>query len=598
MPVGSKLPRWNLDSIYTSFDSAEYQQDKAALVRQSEALLANLEKEISHNAEEAADQVLNLLHSYEHAGDLAENLEAYASAVFTTDTRSSRALSEINKLESLSLPLGKAHVMLQRRFAERREVLETLAETHKDLKPYAFFIHEALFRSERQLPVEQEDLANDLNRSGADAWSRLHESITSTLSTVWDTESGEHKTLNELRDLAHQADRSIREKAYKAELAALKSMEIPLAAALNGVKGAAITLDTRRGWKSALEKAAFQSRISTKALEALISVLEEARPMMQRYLQNKARLLGIPSCTFYDLFAPVGSSSKSWSWEESREFILQRFKEFDPDMAAFAANAYALSWIDAEGREGKIGGAYCTDLPLSGESRILCNYEGSFDSLSTVAHELGHAWHHELVKDLPRTLSAYPMTLAETASTFAETIVFEGALSRLPDNERLGLIEGNLKDSCQIVVDILSRFYFERSLFEKREEAELTPDELCQLMLAAQKEAYGDGLDHDALHPYMWAVKGHYYRSSLNFYNYPYAFGLLFSLSLYASSRKEGASFTEKYRELLRLSGRAEAGDVAEAAGFSIEDKDFWRQGVSIIADRAEEFEKMVKETI
>lgn len=598
MPAGSKLPRWNLDSIYPSFDSSQYKQDKEALTQKSEALLVSLEEKIPDSAEEAAGHILKLLHAYEDVGDIAENLEAYVSAVFTCNTRDKQALAEINCLEGLSLPLGKAHIMLQQRFAERRVLLEKLVETDEELKPYAFFIREALFDSEHQLPVEMEDLANDLSRSGADAWSRLHESITSTLSTVWDLDSGEVKTLNELRDLAHQADRNIRRKAYKAELKALKSMEIPLAASINGVKGAAITLDTRRGWKSALEKAAFQSRISPAALEALITVLEEARPLMQRYLKNKAKLLGIPVCTFYDLFAPAGSSSKTWSWEESREFILQRFKEFDPAMAAFAANAYALSWIDAEGREGKVGGAYCTDLPLSGESRILCNYEGSFDSLTTVAHELGHAWHHELVKDLPRTLSAYPMTLAETASTFAETIVFEGALANLPDSERLGLIEGNLKDSCQILVDILSRFYFERSLFERRNQTELTPDELCNLMLDAQKEAYGDGLDPENLHPYMWAVKGHYYRSSLNFYNYPYAFGLLFSLSLYAASKKEGSAFTEKYRELLRLSGRAEAGDVAEVAGFSIEDKDFWRQGVSIIAKRAEEFEKMVKERI
>jgi pepF/M3 family oligoendopeptidase len=334
-----------------------------------------------------------------------------------------------------------------------------------------------------------------------------------------------------------------------------------------------------------------------KTLHTLISVLESSLPLFRRYLKTKARLLGLGSCGFYDLFAPLGASPRAWTWEEAAAFIVQRFDSFDPAMGAFARHAFALSWIDGEGREGKVGGAYCVGFPLTGESRILCNFEGSFDSVTTLAHELGHGWHHELIKDLPRILAQYPMTLAETASIFAETIVFEGALAQKtgPVNgaERLGLMEGTLKDSCQVMVDILSRFYFEEELFARREQAELSPGELCAMMTEAQVKTYGDGLDPALLHPYMWAVKGHYYSPGLAFYNYPYAFGLLFALGLYARYQREGPDFAGSYRNILRLTGQASAETVARSAGFTIEEPEFWQGGLEVIAQRVGEFEDL-----
>jgi pepF/M3 family oligoendopeptidase len=542
--------------------------------------------------------LLKLIGVYAEAVNLTENLEAYAEAVYTTNTRDSQALGAINTIEEAALPLKKAAVLFGNRLAENREQVLGLIKEDPDLAPSGFFLTEALEEAAFRMPAELEDLANDLSRSGGDAWTRLQEAISSGASAVWDPATGERKTVIALRDLAHNPDRGIRERAYRAELAAWQGVEIPLAASLNGVKGTALTLDKRRGWIRAesgdplriLRKSAFQSRISEKTLGALIAVLENSLPLFRRYLKAKASLLGIGTCAFYDLFAPVGTAGK-WSWEAAVDFIPRRFDRFDPDMGAFARRAFAASWIDALGREGKVGGAYCTGFPLAGESRILCNFEGSFDSVTTVAHELGHAWHHELLKDLPRFQSLYPMTLAETASIFAETIVFEDALQEAAGPERLGLIEGNLKDSCQVIVDILSRFYFERALFEQREKGELPAAELKALMIDAQKKTYGDGLDPECLHPYMWAVKSHYYSTGLGFYNYPYAFGLLFSLGLYSRFQREGPAFAGDYRRLLRLTGQARAEDVARSAGFNIEGEDFWQQGMEIIARRIEEFE-------
>ncbi|MDR0375183.1 MAG: M3 family oligoendopeptidase [Treponema sp.] len=591
------LPSWNLEAIYPSFDSPEYKRDIALLEKRAALLLEALKSPPPFDVASA----VSAIRAWEDAADTAETLMSYAEAVYTTDTRDSRALAEINAVAEARLPLGKATVILRNKLAEIED-WERLFRADKTLAPYRFFIAEAARKARFQMTPELEDLANDLARSGADAWQRLYEAVSSTAGGVFDgAGDGARKTVAQLRGMATNKDRLVREKAYKAEIDAWRSVEIPLAAALNGVKGAAITLDTRRNWRNAagecqpLQKAAFQSRISEKTLASLIAALEHFLPLFRRYLSIKARALNIPVCAFYDLFAPVGEGRR-WTFDEASKFIVNQFSAFDPAMGAFTQAAFDAHWIDAGIREGKVGGAYCAGFPLAGVSRILCNFDGSFDSVSTVAHELGHAWHHDVIKSLPRTRAIYPMTLAETASVFAETIVFEGAYAMAASNaEKLFLIEANLKDCCQVIVDILSRFYFEKALFERRAMAELSPEDLCALMIDAQKRTYGAGLDENLLHPYMWAVKSHYYSADMGFYNYPYAFGQLFSLGLYAAYSENKQGFAEKYKAMLALTGSATAEDVARSMGCDIEGADFWRKSLNILEKRVDEFEKRAR---
>jgi pepF/M3 family oligoendopeptidase len=610
----ASLPRWSLGSVYPSFDSDEYRRDFDLLKTKTARLLSLLDTPLPSFAQAGSSAggvvpaLLALIEAADDAGRYHENLHAYTEAVYTTDTRDARPLKEIGALEAAALPLLKAGVLFNSRLLERQDLVLECLETDERLKPYRYFITTTLEEGRFMMKPELEDLANDLARCGGDAWERLHGAVSSTASAVWDEAAGKRKTVIALRDLAYDPDRAVREKAYLAELEAWKSVEIPLAAALNGVKGTAVTLDTRRGWRrdagtdanasasnGALRKSAFQSRLSEKTLVSLIGALEDSLPVFRRYLKAKAKILGLKTCAFYDLFAPLGGKSKKWSWQETVAFVTARFDSFDKRMGDFARRAFSQNWIDAEGREGKVGGAYCTGFPLAFESRLLCNFAHSFDSVTTVAHELGHGYHHDIIMDLPPSRASYPMTLAETASIFAETIVFEGALSA-PDvqanpPEKLALIEGNLKDTCQVIVDILSRYYFERELFNRRDEAELSPAELCDMMKRAQIKTYGDSLDGEKLHPYMWAVKSHYYSPHLAFYNYPYAFGLLFSLGLYSRYQKEGNSFTTTYRELLRLTGQASAEEVARSAGFDIEGPDFWQNGIKVIEALVGEFE-------
>jgi pepF/M3 family oligoendopeptidase len=625
MIIHSPPPRWSLDSLYPSFDAPEYARDKALLEENTAAFLNLLKDPLPEGPGLRA-----LINARDEACRCAADLNAYTEAVYTTDTRNARALAELNALETALLPLHKAEALFKSRLHEHRDYVLRESETDESLMPFRFFLRTLLEEARFQMSPEMEDLAADLARSGGDAWGRLQEAVSSTAQGMWDAATGERKTVTALRELAHDPDRCVRERAFNAEIEAWRAVELPLAAALNGVKGAAVTVDRRRGWYDGagacspgavapgeLKKSAFQARLGEKTRETLIGALEGALPAFRRYLTAKARILGIERCAFYDLFAPlpagagnaggglgaggVKPAGKTWTWEEAAAFITARFDGFDPRMGDFARRAFAENWIDAESRAGKVGGAYCTSFLRKGESRILCNFAlpgenaGSFDAVTTVAHELGHAYHHEVIKDLPPSRGTYPMTLAETASIFAETIVFEGAVAETTAHnpaEKLSLIEGNLKDSCQVIVDILSRYYFEKELFARRDSGELSPAELCDLMLHAQRAAYGDALDGEKLHPYMWAVKSHYYSTDLAFYNYPYAFGLLFSLGLFARYQKEGPAFGEVYRELLRLTGSASVEDVARSAGFNIEEAPFWQDGIAVITRRIDEFEK------
>ncbi len=600
MDGSENLPLWDLNTVFPDFDSEKYITAKSrASALSAEALEFYQKSQKPLASEDAAAWLKKALALNEELGSLMETLSAYTYARFSTATRDAQAMAELNAVEALMLPAKRVDVLYRNALAARKKAVEQLINKDVYFKPYAFVLREELLFQSRQMAPELEDLAEDLGRSGADAWSRLQEAVSSNASALWDDATGARKTVIELRNLAFDPDRSIREKAYNLELSVWKSVELPMAAALNGVKGTTNSLNARRGWKDALEKSTAQARISAATLDALISAMEASLPVWRDYLKTKAKALKLKKLAFFDLFAPVekkDSPLPTFSWDEARSFIVDKFSSFDPDMGAYADKAFASRWIDAKPREGKVGGAYCTDFPLSKEARVLCNYDGSFSSVSTVSHELGHAWHHECIMDQPYGLSHYPMTLAETASIFAETIVSEAAMAQAEAAARLPLVEMHLQDGCQVIVDILSRFYFEKEIFAQRADKELGPEQYCAAMLDAQEKTYGDGLDPEKRHPYMWAVKGHYYIPSLSYYNFPYAFGQLFGLGLYERYRQEGQGFVKVYRKLLSETGAMSSVDLTKKAGFNIETPEFWLSSLQVFARQTEVFKKLVGE--
>ena len=583
--ITKKLPFWDISTIYKNFDDPEFMKD----IDTFSETVKNLSDIIMSDRAIDTQYFHDILHGFDRAEKIFENLNSYCYAAYSTDTGNSRNIKELNSLEKKKPELLKARFLLI-------NTLDTSvikkAAVQPELEDYSLFFAELLEMKKHLLSEDEEELLNQLVQPGANAWSRLQESVSSAVSAVWDEKSGEEKTATELRNLAFDPDRETRKKAFEKEISCWKQMEIPLAYALNGVKGFNNIINSKKNWDSSFKKSLFQARMESTSVNTMISAMEKSLPVFRRYLKLKARALGLEKLAFFDLFAPLykGDSNKVWSFTEGKEFILKTFYSFSEDFGSFAEKAFKKNWIDAFPRKGKTGGAYCTSFPLRKESRVLANFNGSFSSVSTIAHELGHAYHFEILKNESHFHQDYPMTLAETASIFSEILIFNRAIEDSPAGEKGYILEIFLQEITQVIVDILSRFYFEEAVFRKREEGELTPDEFSSLMEEAQERTYGEALDKNYYHKYMWAVKGHYYIPSLSFYNYPYAFGQLFGIALFNSYQEKKDEFPEKYTGILRATGKKSVENIALDAGFRLDSEDFWLGSIKYIENLVEIF--------
>ena len=437
-----------------------------------------------------------------------------------------------------------------------------------------------------------ETLASELSLSGAKAWQKLQGVIASQLKVPFKRDGqAENSPITVVQTMRTHPEEAIRRQAYEAELVGWQSVREPLAACLNGVKGAVITLEGRRGRSDALHAALDKERIDRDTLEAMLGAMRDSFPAFRRYWQAKAHLLGKDALPWWDLSAPLGKLERRYTYSEARALILEQLGAFSERIATFTERAFDGNWIDAEPRDGKEGGAFCVRLPAVDESRILCNFDGSLDEVLTLAHELGHAYHNECQVGKAPLQRRTPMTLAETASIFNETLVIDAILAQAGDaEEELAALETFLIAASQVVVDIHSRYLFETEVFERRAQAALSAGDFCEIMLRAQKETYGDALDAEHLNPYMWAWKPHYYSPGRSFYNYPYAFGLLFSLGLYGVYQERGATFVTEYDRFLRSTGEGTVADLSARFGIDIRQRAFWETSLHVIESRIERY--------
>ncbi|MDC7250570.1 MAG: M3 family oligoendopeptidase [Sphaerochaetaceae bacterium] len=566
------LPHWNLDEIYTGCNSDDFN----FAINACRENCTRVKALVKDNG--AIEEVIK---TWEKVLDTFETLDAYTSVLLSVETNNTDYLYALNRVSKLSLTVNNLEVIVINFLADNRTAV--LNALDNELKEYSYVIKELLEKHNHLKSQEVEAVAADLNRSGTEAFERLQEALISRTVIEY---KGEMKTVTELRNMAFSKEREIRKEAFEKEVQLLKNNEIAYAAALNGVKGSTITLDELHSYEP-LKRSLIQSRIDEKIINSLISTLEKNLPLFRKYLNKKAEMLNLDHLAFYDIFAPIGEDVKRYEFEDAKDFILDKFYGFSKEMGDFAKKAFDNNWIDAEPRKNKVGGAYDVGFPDAGVSRILCNFDYSYNGLSTLAHELGHAYHDSVVLPKSHLLRTYPMTLAETASIFSETIVLQGALERASESEKISLIETFLQDTTQVCVDILCRFYFEREVFEKRKESELSSEEFCQIMVESQKKTYGTLSEY---HPFMWAVKGHYYSSAFSFYNYPYAFGQLFALGVFAQKQKLGDAFAPKYRKMLENTGKDSAKNVASLLDCDIESEEFWQSSIDIVATYVEDF--------
>ncbi len=594
------LPHWDMTVVYPSMDSPEFAEGFSSVVHDINDLAKlfdthQIMKQASPPSldDRTVQAFETVIQRYNAVLEAKRTLSAYITCFVTTNSHDTLAQARLSELQQSGVVLAQ----LSARFTAWIGSLdvETLIERSQVAREHAFMLRKAKVRAAHLMTPPEENLASELNLSGGTAWEKLHGDVTSQLTVSLEI-AGQVQELpmSMVRNLAFDADRDLRRRAYEAELEGWKRAALPLAAALNSIKGEVNVLTSYRGWDSPLEASLLDNNIDRQTLDSMLTAAHESFPDFRRYLHAKARMLGLPRLAWYDLFAPVTTGEKTWEYEDGAAFIVAQLDTFSSSLSNFAARAFREHWIDAEPREGKQDGAYCTPLRKD-ESRVFANYKASFDGVSTLAHELGHGYHNLNLSKRTMLQRSTPMALAETASIFCETIIRNAALQKAGQQEQIAILEASLQGSCQVVVDITSRFLFEQRLFERRRQRELSIDELNNLMLEAQRETYADGLDERALHPYMWAMKPHYYSSKVSFYNYPYMFGLLFGLGLYARYKEDGERFKASYDELLSSTGLADAATLAAQFGIDVRSVDFWRKSFAIVREDIEQFENLTR---
>lgn len=561
------MKEWDLSKLYQSFDDSSFTTDFNQIIK--------LQKQINtyrnNNDEKSLE---NYLVDLIKLNQLIEKVANYISLTLSVDTTNSIALKYSDQLDNLLASFVEDEVLNQQWISTFK--LDSLKSNL--IKEHLFILKEIQQNQKYTLDKKSESIIAHMQNTGSNAFSKLKDQLISSIEVTIEDQT---YPLTSVLNMAYDKDREIRKKAYQAEINSYQDKEQAIAACLNGIKGEVLYTTKLRGYENELERTLINARMSKETLDVLLTVMQENLNVFRDYLKTKATALGYQNgLPWFELYAPVIEDHDSHPYEKSCQFIINQFSTFSEHLGTFAKKAIENNWIDVYPQSGKVGGAFCCNLHSIKESRFLLNYGDSFSDAITMAHELGHGFHGECLNDESILNSDYPMPIAETASTFCETIVTKAALKKANDQTKLSLLEDELSGATQVIVDIYSRYLFESRFFEKRETGALSVEEIKELMIQAQKDAYGDGLDHQYLHPYMWTWKPHYYYADCSFYNFPYAFGLLLAKGLYTIYQKEGSKFSNTYEKLLSLTGKMSLEDVCSSVNINLKDKSFWQASI------------------
>jgi pepF/M3 family oligoendopeptidase len=582
---------WNLEKLYLGFDDPNFKDDFARL----EKLILEINSQIIdfQNYDDKLKKLLRYLNNEITFSNLIRKLFSFASLTESVESTNQDAVKMSSVLRRKIAELTKASTVFNKWVASYPE-LEKDIENDMFLKEHKFYLLEIKDNAKHILSDDLELMIARLRQTGSSAWGTLQSLLTSTLEVEFDDKI---ITLSEVRNLADDADPVVRKKAYEAELKAYKKIDKSVAAALNSIKGEVNTISQARGFSSPLEQALYNSRMSKETLDAMQDAVKDYYEVFRSYLKRKASLLGHKNgLPFYDLYAPIGKVNKRFTIEEANEYVLKNFKTFSEPLYEMARTAFAENWVDYTPRQGKRGGAFCANIHPIKESRIMTNFTGAFGDMITLSHELGHAYHGEVIFRESILNSSYTMPVAETASTFCETIVNKAALKDAETKEeKIFLLESSIQGYTAVVIDIMSRFIFEKNVFEGREQTVFDVNELNEIMLKAQKETYGDGLDPNYLHPYMWVCKPHYYSGGLSYYNFPYTFGLLFAKGLYSKYLENKDAFRANYDQLLAATGKNTVEDTAKLMNIDVTKKEFWVSSLELLKEDIELFLDLTK---
>lgn len=588
--------KWSLTELYSSFSCNEIKADEKKINELvCEFKNWGMEKLCECEKSEVLIRMETYITKLNELYELSTKLSQYAHLTLSTDVNNQEARILNENIGALSTELTVVDAKFKV-WINCFDNMEEIINSSQIIKEHSFFIKEKLRSGAHTLSQEEEIIIAKLKNSGSKIFESLQSKLVSNL-MVEIEDQGEIKELplNYVKNMEFSEDANKRKTSYDAQLKAYKKIDDSVAACLNGIKGEVITVSKLRGYTSPLHQTVEEARMEMETLDMMLEVIKENLPSFHKFYRKKAQMLGYKGgLPFYDIFAPLGNSSKIFTYKEAQEFVVGNFTSFSEELSDYAKHAFENDWIDLEPRQGKKGGAFCSTIHPIKQCRILCNYSGKFKSVVTLAHELGHGYHGKCLYDESYLNSKYSMPIAETASLFSETIVKTAALKAAKKagqkEEYISILETDLTGASQVIVDIYSRFLFEKEVFERRENGTLSVEELKMIMIKAQKQAYGDALDPNYLQPYAWINKSHYYYTERNFYNFPYAFGILFSKGLYAQYLKEGPSFSKKYVKLLASTGKMSIKELAASVGIDINSKEFWQTSMNIIIEEINMF--------
>ncbi len=598
-----KLPHWDLESIFPGLDSEPFLQAKRDLAVGLDDLdhfLVEHQIAPAPSASTDLDAVTNTIEGYLERINASLRVNAtlrlYVWCIVDTDSSNDLALRQLSELDIYNIRIQQQIVQFKSWLGKQSAVLSDVLSRSELARTYALYLQETAEQSRYLMSDAEESLALELAPSGIDAWSKLHGKIWSQLNVPFERNGKiEQLPMPVIQNLAmFDPDGNVRQRAAEAEVIAWASVREPLAAALNGIVGAKVTLSKRRGRTDEIHAALDQARIERATLEVLLTAIHDSLPSLRQYLKAKAAALGKEALPWWDIYAPLGQSERKFSFSEAQGFIITQFERFSPHLGNFAKRAFELKWIDAEPRAGKQGGGYYNSVPGADISRILCNFDGSLQQVLVLSHELGHAFHSHCQAGKTRYQCESPMTLVESASLFCEALVTDQALNNAASpQEELTILNAFLCTAFANVTSVLPDYLFEKEVFERREKTELSADELCEITQRHAAAVYGDGLDPNHLHPYTWAALPQNFMPNISFYNFPYAFGLLFSLGLYAQYQQRGEAFIPEFEALLASTGEMMPVELAAKFGINLRDPGFWKASLGLIEKRIQRFQEL-----
>lgn len=585
-------PTWNLENIFPGGSaSPEFAQHLEQLVGEIDAFAKNVKASATPQTVAEAKEWCNLFDQMQSISKKMRQAGAFLSCLNAQNVKDQKAKLLSGEIKQISAAFSSALTQIDDQILNMSDELWNEVVQFEENQAVAFPLNERRAKAKEKMAPQLEALANELAVDGYHAWGDFYNTVVGKMTIPFE-QDGETKQLSvgQAQNMMNSGDRNVRETVFHNYEEAWKNVAEYNSTILNHMAGFRVNLYKNRGWDSILKEPLEYNRMSEETLNAMWDTIEKNKDIYVTYLERKAKMLGLKKLSWYDVDAPISNSTNKVSYDDAADFIVEHFRKFSPRMADFTVRNFEERWIEAEDRPGKRPGGFCTSFPMSQESRIFMTFNGTASNVSTLAHELGHAYHQHVMNDLPLMAQSYAMNVAETASTFAELIVSDAAVKAAKDpNERLALLEDKVSRGVAFFMNIHARFLFETKFYDERKKGMVSVDRLNELMVDAQKKAYRDSLD--VYHPYFWESKLHFFITGVPFYNFPYTFGYLFSSGVYARALAEGPAFEQKYVDLLRDTGSMKVEDLAmKHLGVDLTKPEFWQSAIDLSIADVKEF--------